>query len=115
MELLRLLQCSNMDVYKEADDEASWFEKLLSDRSLPKVQDDLSLNLMPYRNDLASLAKSDELLNQLENHAQDSNLFISQEEFARDLQALMVDRDGCDSQESDTDESTYNSNASDCC
>ncbi|KAG2050760.1 hypothetical protein BDR06DRAFT_998534 [Suillus hirtellus] len=57
VELLRLLQCTNMDVYKEADDEASWFEKLLSDQSLPEVQDDLNLNLMSYRNDLASLAK----------------------------------------------------------
>jgi len=48
-----------MDVYKEADDEASWFSKLLSDRSLPEVQDDLDLNLTSYRNinDLASLVK----------------------------------------------------------
>ncbi|KAG1763645.1 hypothetical protein EV702DRAFT_1051746 [Suillus placidus] len=114
-ELLRLLQHTNIETYKEANEEASWFEKLLSDRSLAEVQSDLSLNPAFYHNDLVSLANTDELLNQLENQAQDRDLIVSQEEFASNLRALMVDQDGGDGKESETDESGYNSNAaSDC-
>ncbi|KAG1779970.1 hypothetical protein EV702DRAFT_1043349 [Suillus placidus] len=49
------------------------------------------------------------------NDDPDLSLIISQD--ARNLKALMVDQDGGDgdSEESETDESAYNSNASDCC
>ncbi|KAG2744718.1 hypothetical protein P692DRAFT_20703203, partial [Suillus brevipes Sb2] len=64
-EFLRVLQRTNMEMYKEAKDEAFWFEKFLSDRSLADVQDDFNRNLTVYHNELASLAKTDELLDQL--------------------------------------------------
>ncbi|KAG1823851.1 uncharacterized protein BJ212DRAFT_1296381 [Suillus subaureus] len=89
-ELLHLLQHNNMEIYKEANDEASLFEKLLSDWSSTEVQNDLKLNLASYHNDLTSLANTDQLLDKFENHAQDRNLIISQEEFARDLKTLMT-------------------------
>jgi hypothetical protein len=114
VEFLRVLQRTNMEMYKEAKDEAFWFEKFLSDRSLADVQDDFNRNLTVYHNELASLAKTDELLDQLENDAENRNLIVSPEEFARNLKALMVNQDGGDD-ESETDaESACNSNMSDC-
>jgi hypothetical protein len=117
-ELLRLLQCTNMQVYEEASDEASWFERFLSDRSLAQVQQDFNLNLKVYNNDLSSFATTDGLLNEIENHAEERDLVLSQEEFAKKIKALMVERDGLkgDGEEShgETDDSVYDSNTSEC-
>ncbi|KAG2135062.1 hypothetical protein BD769DRAFT_1385664 [Suillus cothurnatus] len=70
-ELLCLLQCTNMQVYEEASDEASWFERFLSDRSLAQVQQDFNLNLKVYNNDLSLFVTTDGLLNEIENHAEE--------------------------------------------
>ncbi|KAG2145714.1 hypothetical protein BD769DRAFT_1382603 [Suillus cothurnatus] len=97
-------------VYEEASDEASWFERFLSDRSLAQVQQDFNLNLKVYNNDLSSFATTDGLLNEIENHAEERDLVLSQEEFAKKIKALMVERDGLkgDGEEShgETDDSS---------
>lgn len=117
-ELLRLLQSTNVKFYEEANDEASWFERFLSDQSLPQIQQDSNLNLRVYNNDLSSFVTADEMLNQIEHHAEERNLVASREEFTRNLKALMVERDGLggDGEEShgETDDSIYDSNASEC-
>jgi hypothetical protein len=109
-ELLRLLQRSNVEGYEEAKDEASWFEKFVSDRSLAEVHDDFGFNMTVYQNDLALLATADEQLDQLESHAEKRNLLLSKEELTKDLKALMVG--GGDGEGSETDDSVYNSNMS---
>ncbi|KAG1774475.1 hypothetical protein EV702DRAFT_1200280 [Suillus placidus] len=73
-ELLHELHHSNMEGYLDANQEASWFERFLSDRTLADVKDDFNFNrTAAYPNDLASLAAADEQLNQLESHAKDSS------------------------------------------
>ncbi|KAG1805848.1 uncharacterized protein BJ212DRAFT_1303909 [Suillus subaureus] len=109
-ELLRLLQRSNVEGYEEANNEASWFERFISDRSLAQVQDDFGFNMSVYRNDLALLGTADEQLDQLESHAEERNLLLFKEDLTKDLKALMVE--GGDGEGSEDDDSVYDSNTS---
>lgn len=117
-ELLRLLQRSNLKIYEEVSDEAFWFERFLSDRSLAQVQQDLNLNLRVYNDDLSSLATNDDHLTQIEHHAKECGLILSQEEFAQKLKALIVEHD-CDESEngegSEIENSVYDSQSSEYC
>lgn len=117
-ELLRLLQRSNLKIYEEVSDEAFWFERFLSDRSLAQVQQDLNLNLRVYNDDLSSLATNDDHLTQIEHHTKERGLILSQEEFAQKLKALIVEHD-CDESEngegSEIENSVYDSQSSEYC
>ncbi|KAG2028996.1 hypothetical protein BDR03DRAFT_1019037 [Suillus americanus] len=114
-ELLRELHRSNMEGYLDANQEAFWFERFLSDRTLADVKDDFDFNrTAAYPNDLASLAAADEQLNQLESHANERGLISSKEELATELKALIVEG-GEGSESTDSDDSPYNSNASGGC
>ncbi|KAG0691765.1 hypothetical protein DFH29DRAFT_883757 [Suillus ampliporus] len=108
VELLHELQRSNVEGYLDATHEATWFKRFILDRSLAEVKDDFDFNRTVYPNDLASFATADEQLNQLESHTEECELVLSKEELAKELKALIVEG----GEESETDGSLYNSNAS---
>ncbi|KAG1866811.1 hypothetical protein F4604DRAFT_1927783 [Suillus subluteus] len=108
-ELLRELQHSNIEGHADASNEAIWFERFLSDRSLAEVKDDFDFNRTVYPNDLTLLATADEQLNQLECHAEERGLILSKEELAQELKALIVE--GGEESEADSDDSLCSSNA----
>ncbi|KAG2359934.1 hypothetical protein BDR07DRAFT_1487686 [Suillus spraguei] len=91
-ELLHELHHSNMKGYLDANQEAFWFERFLSDRTLVDVKDDFDFNwTVAYPNDLASLATADKQLNQLNSHAEEHGLISSKKELAMELKALIVE------------------------
>lgn len=74
VELLRSVETDYRKAFREASEEAEFFERLLSSRNSSELGDDIKFLHQAYEDDMSAFSTCEEQLEQLEGYALDTGL-----------------------------------------